>query len=214
MANCDQLQANYVGQVDFIIGVLGLLPSDPKAFPLSEIRKIKSYRNVKDEVLSYFPMIRSMILDNDGAEAGNIADEKQGVIDALNAPGASVHSGPVKDALKRLRNNIMSIFPDINASHAVEARVGELLNPPAGMSKSAVIAAMTHMCREYVANVEHYFTHLLRGLKAAYQAVKDHCPDFLIRSGAASSSGARSSSASRRRRRIRAGAQRRTVRRY
>ena len=56
MANCDLLQANYVGQVDFIIGVLSLLPSDPKAFPLSVIRKIKSYRNVKDEVLSYFPM--------------------------------------------------------------------------------------------------------------------------------------------------------------
>jgi hypothetical protein len=216
MANCDLLQANYIGQVDFIMSVIGLLPVDPKAFPLSEIRKMKSYRNVKDEVVSYFPMIRAMILDNDGAEMGNIADSKQDVVDALNAPGASVHSGPVKDALKRLRDRIMSIFPDINASYAVEARVGALLDPPAGMSKSAVIAAMNHMCREYVTNVESYFATLLRNLKAAYQAVKDHCPDFLIRSRADSSSGARSSSPSRRRRRLRAGghAQRRTVRRY
>jgi len=216
MANCDQLQASYIGQVNFIMSVIGLLPVDPKAFPLEEIKKVKSYRNIKNEVVSYFPVIRSMILDDDGAEMGNIADAKQAVIDALNAPDATIHSGSVKDKLKQLRGRIVEFFPDINASRAVEGRVGELLDAPAGMSNAAAIAAMNHMLHEYVANVKHYFTDLLRGLKRAYQAVKEHCPDFLIRSGAASSSGARSSSASRRRRRIRAGghAQRRTVRRY
>ena len=215
MANCDQLQATYVGQVNFIMSVIGLLPSEPKAFPLAEIKKVKSYRNIKNEVVSYFPMIRSMILDNDGAEAGNIADEKQAVLDALHEHGASVHSGPVKDALKRLRDHIVEIFPDINASRAVEAHVGELLDAPAGMSSAAAIAAMNHMLHEYVRNVESYFTDLLRGLKRAYQAVKDHCPHFFVRSGPASSSGARSSSNSRRRRIARGNhAQRRTVRRH
>lgn len=214
MANCDQLQATYIGQVNFIMSVIGLLPVDPKAFPLEEIKKVKSYRNIKNEVVSYFPVIRSMILDDDGGEMGNIADQKQAVVDALNEPDATIHSGSVKDELKRLRDRIVSIFPDINASRAVEARVGELLDAPAGMSNAAASAAMNHMCREYVANVERYFTDLLRALKRAYQAVKDHC-DFFVRSGPASSSGSRSSNASRARRIARGNhPQRRTVRRH
>jgi hypothetical protein len=215
MANCDLLQATYIGQVNFIMSVIGLLPVDPKAFPLEEIKKVKSYRNIKNEVVSYFPMIRSMILDDDGAEMGNIADVKQAVIDALHEPDATIHSGSVKDALKRLRDRIVSIFPDINASRAVEGRVGQLLDAPAGMSNAAASAAMNHMLHEYVRNVEHYFTDLLRGLKRAYQAVKDHCHHFFVRSGPASSSGARSSSNSRRRRIARGNhPQRRTLRRH
>jgi len=214
MANCDLLQATYVGQVDFIMSVVGLLPVDPKVFPLSEIKKVKSYRNVKNEVISYFPLIHSMILEDEN-DMGSIAEQKQDVVDALSVPGATIHSAPVKDALKRVRDHIVEIFPDINASRAVEGRVGELLDAPAGMSNAAAITAMNHMCREYVANVERYFTDLLRGLKRAYQAVKDHCPHFFVRSGPASSSGARSSNASRARRIARGNhPQRRTVRRH